>query len=491
MLTEKDTLSISAFLDHLQSWHHKTVFIYAGKVFSYQWLVKAAKQMAGWLVNNQYTALMFTTKNSPLTALLYLGGWLSSCKLYPVNPRLISHEVIQIIARANPSVLLIEPDQADKKLVDYCSEHNIVLEIIDSQLSFIENLPCIGAPTNADPISDQAITYHISSGTGGHYNFHGHTLSQILYYGYRRQFDLGLDSDDTLLIVLSLNHAYAFSYQLLPGLAMGLSMVLLPAFNAEAVKNAITHHNITAVALLPTMYYLLCQLIKNDKEYNHCLRLLSVAGDQVQAILVKMVEKTLRVSLKNGIGMSEVYGYGQNTQVTLPANKIKLFDEIECKINPLSLTEINRAAKTVIIGEIYLKTPTQPVGYTEKWLATGDLGYFDKQRYLHFFGRIKDIIVKGGSNISPIEIEHCLYQLSGIDEVAVVGRSHEIWGVLICACIVTTDNTTYLTKASINQYLSSYLALYKHIDEIYFMSALPKNSMAKLDRSALTRVTNG
>ena len=483
MLTKKNALNISGFFKHLQYLENKTVFVYKNKNFSYQWLLKNSKKLASWLNLHRFTVLMFTTKNSPLTALLYLGGWLACRSIFPINPRLISHELIQIITKISPSVLLIEPKQVDIKLINYCSKYNIVLKIINSPLTFIQNLQHKNTNIDIYPINNQAVTYHVSSGTGGEHNYYGHTLSQILTYSYHRQFDLGLKPNDKLLISLSLNHAYAFSYQLLPGLAMGLSMVLLPEFDTKIVKYAITHHKITTIALLPTMYYLLCRSIQNRDKYNHRLRFLSVAGDQVQPTLMKMVRKILGIPLKNGIGMTEVYGYGQNTQANVTTSKIKLFDEIQCKINPLSLKTIQMTKRT--IGEIYLKTPTQPIGYNDKWLATGDLGYLDNNRYLYFFGRMKNIIIKGGSNVSPVEIEHYLCQISSVDEVAVIGRKHKVWGTLICACIVTNNHMNFLTKANINEYLSDYLSAYKHIDEVYFMKKLPKNKMGKLDRSSL------
>ena len=483
MLAKQDTVDILSFFDYLQSLNHKTALIYDGKTFSYQWLVKSAKQLARWFFLNQYTCVMFATRNSPLTALLYLGGWLSCRDLYPVNPRLIGYELMQIIAQANPSILFVEKDQANTMLINHCLRKNIKLQIIDAPLNFIQNLPCNTKKPHLYQLDSQAITYHVSSGTGGRYNLYGHTLSQILIYSYRRQFDLGLEGRDKLLIALSLNHAYAFSYQFLPGLALGLSMALLPEFDVKHVKNAIINHRITALALLPTMYYFLCQSIKDDKKkYSHHLRFLSVAGDQMTEKLMQRVTKTLGVPLRNGIGMTEVYGYGQNTKA---ANKIKIFDEVKCMIRPL--LQKDQAAQ---IGEIYLKTPTQPLGYTDKWLATGDLGYIDHQHYLHFFGRLKDIIVKGGSNISPIEIERYLYQLLDINEVVVMGRNDKTWGALICACVVTTSHETVLTKSKINQYLSNYLASYKHIDQLYFMEELPKNIMGKIDRYGLVSIIN-
>jgi acyl-coenzyme A synthetase/AMP-(fatty) acid ligase len=126
----------------------------------------------------------------------------------------------------------------------------------------------------------------------------------------------------------------------------------------------------------------------------------------------------------------------------------------------------------------------QPVSHQGQWLATGDYGYVDDEHNLYFLGRIKDIIVKGGSKISPLELEHYLYQMPEIQQVAVIGKKDPIWGEIICACIVANAS---LSIKALNAFLTPYLSSYKHVDEVIFYDKLPLNISGKIDRYRLKR----
>ncbi|WP_119342830.1 class I adenylate-forming enzyme family protein [Facilibium subflavum] len=482
MLHRHDIKTPEKFLAYLKDLKEKPAIIYHAHSISYQQLFEYAYRLSAWLMKKAKHQVMFATENSPLNICLYLAGWLAKKTIFAVNPRLTANELLQIIVKQNIDTLFVEKSQFTDQLRQHCLQYDISWHIVDDPIIFLSTLPD-DATSSIQQNQQQALTYHISSGTGGHYNLHAHTTKQILDYAYKRQFDLGLQYDDNILIALSINHAYAFSYQLLPALSLGLTLHLMPKFNAKAVAKAVIHYKITALALLPTMYHFLLQAITTHypEKYPHCLRYLSVAGDQPNKTLMDSVYNILNLKLLNGMGMTEVFGYAQNMTASDQYNKIKLFDDVKVKIQPLP----NQKQ----IGEIYLQSPMHPVNNHDKWLQTGDFGYVDKHHFLYFLGRIKDIIIKGGSNIAPLEVEHYLYRLTKINEVAVLGKKDPIWGEIICACIAIPQNAT-LTLTQVNKHLTNYLATYKHIDQIYFFDTLPKNVTGKIDRYQLRRVIN-
>lgn len=467
------------------------MFIYKDQIFSYADMHDYTFSIAKWLSTNNVYKAMFAIHNSPLSVGVFFASWQQGLKCIPVNPRFIANELLELVKRAGPDLLIMESKQYSDALDDYCQVKQIKLIIIDNPLAYLHDIRSVtnDFTTECSQAKNNGITYHISSGTGGHYHFHGHYTQQILAYAYARQFDYGLNKDDISLVNLSFNHAYAFSYQLLPNIALGNCMVLAPNFDPETSLKLIEKYQITALALLPTMYYQLA-LEARKNPIDHNLRHLSVAGDQPSEVLINLVNETFKTRLLNGLGMTEVYGYAQNLTESSIYNKIKIFDDVDMKIEPIKQDHpqlLNNDQQH--IGELYIKAPMQPISHQGQWLATGDYGYIDDTHHLYFLGRIKDIIVKGGSKISPLELEHYLYQLSEIKQVAVIGKKDDVWGELICACITTKKNKT-LTLETINAFLTPFVATYKHIDQIFSYPKLPVNITGKIDRFRLKTEIN-
>lgn len=492
MLTPLDIQTIDHFLVYLKRLDTTPMFIYQDQVFSYADIYDYTFSLTHCLKENSTNKVMFAIHNSPLSVGLFFASWNQRINCIPVNPRFIANELLELVKRAKPDLLLIEPKQYSDALNHYCQTNQITLAIIDNALDYLQSIKKTPGTKIIElpQAQNEGITYHISSGTGGHYNFHGHYTQQILAYAYARQFDYGLKKGDTSLVHLSFNHAYAFSYQLLPNIALGNCMILAPSFDATTSLKLIDQYQITALALLPTMYYQLA-LEARKTPINHKLRHLSVAGDQPSESLIHLIKETFNTPLLNGLGMTEVYGYAQNLTASSVYNKIKIFDDIKIKIEAIEHDHLKHVNDDHgHIGELYIKSPMQPISHQGKWLATGDYGYIDDTHHLYFLGRIKDIIVTGGSKIAPLELEHYLYQMPQIEQVAIIGKKDDIWGEVVCACIATKDNQS-LTLEEINTFLTPFIARYKHIDQLYLYPQLPLNITGKIDRFRLkTEINN-
>ena len=494
--------NINDLLKHLNLLNNKPAMIYNKTTYYYYDLYQFCISISNWILIKKYNSIMFSLKNSHLTVALYLSAWKSNAHCFPINPRLTTNELIEIIedSKKKPSTLMIENEQNSVKIEQYCKKNNIVLYIITDVGFFVTSIVKKFLNVSIIPKTFKRIgvTYHITSGTNGKYKRFGHSIDQILRYANDRIHDLGFLHTDMPLITLSMNHAYSFSYQLLPSLFMGLTIFILPEFCEDIVIDVINNYPITNLALLPSMYYLLCTKKKELDFTNLNLRYLSVAGDQPSKYLNRLVKETFKIPLLNGIGMTEIYGYAQNIAAEKKHNRIKIFNEVDVKIIPIKKTiskknarknSINLKNKKIDIGEIYLKSYMLPFKHDLEWLPTGDLGYIDGNQYLYYFGRIKDIIIKGGSNISPLELEYYILDIPEIKEIAIVGKKDSVWGELVCACVVT-NHEERVTANFINQYLLKYIADYKKIDKIYFFNNLPKNITGKINRSYLKLKVN-
>ncbi|QIV96087.1 acyl-CoA synthetase (AMP-forming)/AMP-acid ligase II [Allofrancisella inopinata] len=458
---------VENFLQRVSSYSSQHKVYFEDQEYSYNQIVAKSYDLARLLESYKYKKAFFNLKNSPLTICLYLASWIAEIELVvPINPRLIDKELEGILE----SNSLFLTDKKSFELTEFYQKNNIEVLIIDDEIMFLENIP----KTTDFEIFNKAVIAHVSSGTTGSYKKHLHTIDQIIKYANNRANDLGLIKvNDHLLIALSMNHAFAFSYQLLPALAMGLDITIIREFNPQKVAKVVSECKATALALLPTMYYFLIK----ENITKHKLRSLSVAGDLASEKLHKAVKQKLGLPLLNGIGMTEIFGYGQNFCENIRINVVKIFEDTAVKIEKF---------EGYTYGKIFIKSFMLPINNKEEWLKTGDIGSFDEQtKELTFYGRYKDIIIKGGSNISPVELENIILKLASIKSCVVVGKKDKIWGELVCAIIVSESK---ISLEELNKHLLKYLAEYKKVDMLLNFDQIPLTNTGKVDRKKIRQI---
>ncbi len=465
------------------------------KSYTYEWLNQHSQLTANFLHTQEIKTLAFCAFNSPVNILCYLGAWIAGVHILPINPRYTAHELIQLLKEFEPSALVIEDNRVTHELKESCEHLDIQIVTVDAQNpmegEFWELLTNkakalketviprlnrgIHKKLNMDPpvkpqdnnffCSDNSFlshnetyTYHLTSGSAGHTKAVTHSLAQIIKYAQNRAEDFGYLTSDKLLVSLSVNHAFAFSSQLLPALVLGLPIYLQSKFSEAETLELVIQHKITSLALLPTMAYQLAQHAETQKV----------------------------------IGMTEVFGYAQNTpELNHPKASGKLFKSTRMEIRD----EQNQVLPTGKTGHVFIQNEVTPLAYFKNpelsqrdlpngWVKTGDLGYLDKDRNFYFLGRDKHIIIRGGSNIAPLEVEQTFYQHPEILEVAVIGKKDAVWGEVIWAYVVL-DPQSRITESQLIEHCQTYLAEYKLPEKIIFMPELPKNATGKIDRLAL------
>ncbi len=483
--------------DILKSWIDKPeqcALKYDASCISYRELLLLSCQLGNLFNQYKYEKILFCIPNMPSLVICYLAGWLSGKTLLPVNPRLTNHELLKIIDEHQPDFILFEETRLLNK--------NNQFFLGDGEIYTIKNDAAkVGTfwdalliqektmPIGYDP---NALTIHLTSGTTGCYKSVPHTLSQIEQYAVRRSKDFEYRLDDRILIVTSLNHAFSFSYQFLPAIVLGLSITLIPSFSPKVVYDAMIKHKITSLALLPVMSYQLAQYAQ-DKKQKYLLRYVLVAGDALPAAFNDLFMENFGAQLFLGIGMTEVFGYAQNfISNTKTGSAGLLLEGVQLKI----IDKTGQVLRNNEVGEIYLKTEMNLSNYgndisltknfitKDGWLKTGDIGYLDNDNFLWFMGRKKQIIIKGGSNISPAEVEQALYKDPNILEAGVIGKKDDIWGQVIWAYISIKANITFDESALIS-FLANYIAKYKIPQKILLLASLPKTSSGKIDRNQL------
>lgn len=304
-------------------------------------------------------------------------------------------------------------------------------------------------------------------------------------------------SKDSILATLPLNHILG-EYTILLGLLSGSKIVLMKKFKTEAALKAIENERCTGFHGVPTMYQ---YLLKECESYDlSSLRVGVIGGSVSSEILVDNIIERLHISeLNSSFAQTEVPGVTNITICDKDDPKIysvgKPVENVSVKICNPQTGEILPSNSE---GELYVKSPYCMVGYynnyestnatlVDNWIRTGDLAFMDKDGYLYIKGRLKDTIIRGGENISPIDIENHLIKHPEIENAIIVGIPDEILGEEIVAFVKVTKASN-LTKEDIIKFLSGKISKFKFPKHIRFIDSFPLTSSGKIKRNSLKQI---
>lgn len=314
-------------------------------------------------------------------------------------------------------------------------------------------------------------------------------LAQIVEFGFTYH--------DKMLTPSPLFHGggRAFSLNML---FVGGTLVLQNKFNPEAVLDAIEEYQITTTFMVPTMFKRVLEAQQNKQRNLESMRVMISSGSRLLPTLRKQVLQELSPNLYEYYAATEVGGIAicknENSE-----SKDQLAGRVFWNMNVKILDEQRNEVSIGEIGEIVCKSESISISYYQNqestnasyisgWFATGDLGYLTEDNKLYIVGRKKNIIISGGKNIYPEEIEEVLSKHPLIQEVAVVGVSDIEWGEAVKAYIA--PKTPNLSEEEILLYCGEKLAAYKKPKQIEFMDSLPKNSLGKIDLKTLKALAN-
>jgi O-succinylbenzoic acid--CoA ligase len=283
---------------------------------------------------------------------------------------------------------------------------------------------------------------------------------------------MGVESNDNWLIVLPMFHVSGLSI-IMRSLYNGTQATILSTFEPEKVLNLINHSSVNMISLVPTMLKNLINGI--DSEQIRCILL---GGEFIPQPLIQ-------TAFQKKLAIYKTYGMTETFSQSVTFNILEYPDKLHSVGKSLPGVDIFiKNQDKDGIGEIYLDSPMLLDSYLkqsiEKPFNTNDIGYLDKDNFLYVLNRRKDIIISGGENIYPKELEDLLYNLSNISECAVVPKHDEKWGQVP---VLFYSGTA--TKKEILDFLSAHLAKYKIPTEVIKMDNLPKNASGKILRKDL------
>lgn len=330
-----------------------------------------------------------------------------------------------------------------------------------------------------------------TSGTSGTPKGAVLTYGNIFYGAMSSAYRSGVLPDDCWLCVLPLYHVGGLSI-IMRSVLYGTRVDLLPKFDLETVQRKLSDEPVTLVSLVPTMLYRLLE--SKTQPWNPHLRLVLLGGAAPSPELVQQC-------LAENIPVSTTYGLTEAASQVATATPEQVVAKPGTVGKPLIFTQVrivNDDEQDVVIGEIgevLVSGPTVMHGYhnnpeanaktlRDGWLHTGDIGYLDKDGDLWIVQRRSDLIITGGENVYPAEIEAVLRQHPSVREAVIIGLEDPEWGQRVAAVIQLRDGQT-ISEESLIQFMRQNLAGYKQPRLLRIVSDLPQTGSGKINRAAL------
>lgn len=298
---------------------------------------------------------------------------------------------------------------------------------------------------------------------------------------------------DVILIASAMVHA-AGLLSLLSAMRLGASCVMADGIGDVAL-DTIERDRVTTMLALPSLYWAMVdgqRALRRDLESARCYM---VCGDIPSPQLLAACDKQLGRSLRPHYGLTEVFPVTIGDVATEAAMLGAPIDGVRLRLVDEAGSEVTRGET----GEIWVDAPSAMLGYWsplsgspeargDAWVRTGDLARQGPGGEFYFQGRKKDVIICGGSNVAPAEVEHQLLFHPEITDVAVVGQPDQLLGESVAAYVVPRAGTNPEPSA-LQAFLADRLADYKIPKVITLVSELPRTSTGKLQRQALRRAT--
>ena len=302
------------------------------------------------------------------------------------------------------------------------------------------------------------------------------------------------EPDDVVLSVLPLFHIYGMTHPLNISIYLGLTIRMWTGFDAEEVLSAIEEEESTIFYAVPTMVNRLVELAKNMPPKRSSLRFCISGGASLPVEVLHRFEKAFDTTIYESYGLTEFSPtcvenpFGRPTRpgsigLPIPPFKTRIVDENDKDVS------IGEVGELIVSGDAVMKEYLNKPEATAEALRggrlhTGDLARMDKDGYIYIVDRIKELIIRGGYNIYPREIEEVLYTHPGVLETAVIGIPHQDLGEEVAAVVVVRPGTE-VSADELRQYVRERVAPYKYPRVVRFVDELPKTAAGKILKRAI------
>lgn len=456
-------------------------------------LLDASRRAARWLSERSGTTLAYVGLNGPAMPIALFGASIAGKPFSPLNYRLPDIDLRKLLERSAPAVALCDADMRERlEGID-----GIDLVTIDEFLAIALN----GDPVEAPEDTDQEIAVLLfTSGTTSE------AKSAILRHGNLASYVLstlellGADEDEAALVSVPPYHIAGVS-AVLTSVYIGRRMVQLAAFTPDDWVDSVRDERVTHAMVVPTMLGRILDILEARGEDLPSLRALSYGGGRMPAaVIARAMDLLPNVDFVNAYGLTETSSTiaildPETHRVARASDDPEVQRRLSSVGQPLPTIELevrDEAGACVpagTIGEIWVRGDQVSGEYKERkvkredgWFPTSDSGWLDAGGFLYVEGRLDDVIVRGGENISACEVEDVIRLHPATEDVAVLGIPDEEWGEKLVAFVVSN---TLTSAEEYQQFVKNRLRSTRVPEQIIFRQALPYNETGKLLRRVL------
>lgn len=453
----------------------------------------------------------FLLRNRAACLEILLGAARVGAITLPINLRLAAREIAYQLDDCRPVALFHEADLANTvSAAEQLSRHTPVWHVAvghahsggDAYEALLHRSESVHTAVAVSP--DDAVILMYTSGTTGEPKGALLPHRKALYNSLNAVLDFGIRADDRVLVVAPIFHSLGLQILSLPVLYAGAALVIQASFEPGAVWDAVAREGITYFGGVPAMHQRLHDaLLERREEASNLpsLRFVFTAGSAVSAELVRAFERRDILLMQ---------GYGQTESSTLcclrPQDAIRKAGSVgrpvfhaDVRVVALDTRAGPPAAWRDVApgesGEIVVRGPITMLGYWEKpdataetlidgWLCTGDLARIDADGFVSLVGRSKDMIISGGENVYPAEVEAVYREHPAIREIAVVGVSDPKWGEIGRAHVVIEEGQT-LERDALDLWARERLAAFKIPRLLVVEDDLPRTASGKIRKHVL------
>jgi acyl-CoA synthetase (AMP-forming)/AMP-acid ligase II len=490
---------LAEFLRHAAATPERIALVSGEDKWSYEALARQSSRLASGLAAQGVTLgerVALHMENTPEAVLSYLACLRTGAVIVPLNTRFAAPELRDLVARTRPAVYLGQRDLYERFA-------SMSQDLLPASACFLGGGPDCGAArewesllaygdesAEAQPDPHAPALLLSTSGTTGR--------SRIVVWSHRTLGALrlsaagrGIREGAVVLLMTPMMHASG-AYCLLSSSTQGATVVLVRRFEAASVMDEMERNGVTTVFALPFMWGELVREQRASPRDLH-LRVAMVGGDRCPATIEKEFDNVFGMPLRSCWAATEEVGATVLCSVAGPY--IRLIPQAHAKVVDANGVPVAPGE----VGELVIRSPTTSPGYwvsateltplPDGSFASGDLVRAVEPGLLEYAGRKKDLIVRGGSNVSPAEVEEVLREHPDIADAAVAGFPDAELGERVGAVVVPkTATPAGKEERAIREWMGRRIAAYKAPERIVFVDAVPRNALTKIDRAAVRAV---
>jgi long-chain acyl-CoA synthetase len=507
-------LNLATLLEHTAAQTPQvTAVIFNDMKFTYGQVNAMANQIANGLVGlgvEKGDRVALSCPNLPYFPIVYYGILKVGAVVVPLNVLLKPREIAYHLQDSGSKVYFCfegtellpmgQMGHAAFQEADEC-EHFFVMTANPAGPTPIEDTTTMGMlmynqPPNFNSVqtdADDTAVILYTSGTTGRPKGAELSHSNMIMNARLSDNMYGPGQNDVSLVVLPLFHSFGQSVQMNAGFYNGVALTLLPRFDADAALAVMDRDNVTIFAGVPTMYWALLNHPNPEKfdlkKIASNLRLAASGGSAMPVEVMKAFEEKFNVSILEGYGLSEtspVATFNRMDRVRKPGSvglpvwgvEVKIVDEMDNEVGVEELGEIVIRGHNVMKG-YYGKPKETAEAFRSGWFHTGDIGKIDEDGYIYIVDRVKDMIIRGGFNVYPREVEEVLMSHPAVSLAAVIGIPDEEYGEEVKAFIVPKAETE-ISPDDIIAWSKENMAGYKYPRYVEMRDTLPMNANGKI-----------